>query len=114
MMTGERVNRIIEGPGNGSEILIANGFFPSSKTCSSCGQVKEDLKISDRTYRCGCGLELDRDLNAAMNLKRYGEFHRSLSKKKACGEERSQSVVLDGAPLGSRKETGDLTDVRFS
>jgi putative transposase len=98
----------------GSEIILADRFFPSSKTCSQCGQIKDDLKLSDRVYRCECGLVLDRDLNAAINLKRYGEFPRSLSKQKACGKERSQflaarSAAWDGAPLRSGKETGDLS-----
>lgn len=45
-------------------------FFPSSKICSSCGNVKSDLKLSDRTYHCTeCGLVIDRDLNASLNLR---------------------------------------------
>lgn len=55
------------------EIIIANRFFPSSKTCSNCGSIKKDLSLSDRTYHCDCGLDIDRDLNAAINLKGYGE-----------------------------------------
>ena len=55
------------------EIVIANRFFPSSKTCSACGSIKKDLSLSDRTYHCDCGLKIDRDLNAAINLKHYGE-----------------------------------------
>jgi len=47
-------------------------FFPSSKLCSSCGQIKDDLKLSERTYICDCGLILDRDLNASINIKREG------------------------------------------
>lgn len=46
-------------------------FFPSSKTCSGCGNVKKTLKLSERTYNCECGLEIDRDLNAAINLAMY-------------------------------------------
>lgn len=50
----------------------ANRFYPSSKTCSCCGCIKSDLKLSDRTYVCKeCGLVIDRDLNAAINLQRY-------------------------------------------
>lgn len=75
----------------GSEIIVADRFFPSSKICSSCGLIKEDLTLKDRVYRCECGLILDRDINAALNLKRYGEFHRNLYKNKACGEEKLQS-----------------------
>ncbi|MGH9198263.1 MAG: RNA-guided endonuclease InsQ/TnpB family protein, partial [Acidimicrobiia bacterium] len=57
----------------GVELIIAPRGLASSKTCSSCGQRKDDLSLSDRTYRCeGCGVELDRDLNAAINLARHG------------------------------------------
>jgi putative transposase len=53
----------------GSELVIHNRFFPSSKTCSNCGEVKESLKLSERVYRCEhCGLIEDRDVNAAKNL----------------------------------------------
>jgi len=50
-------------------------FFPSSKTCSRCGKIKKDLKLSDRVYKCDCGFEIDRDLNAAINIK--NEFLKS-------------------------------------
>jgi len=54
----------------GIKIVKADRFFPSSKTCSDCGCIKSDLKLSDRIYKCtDCGLEIDRDLNAAINLK---------------------------------------------
>jgi putative transposase len=53
----------------GSELVIHDRFFASSKTCSRCGAVKEELPLSERTYRCeSCGLVLDRDVNAARNL----------------------------------------------
>lgn len=48
-------------------------FYPSSKTCSCCGSVKKDLKLKERVYRCEkCGLEIDRDKNASINLGNYG------------------------------------------
>ena len=53
----------------GNLIEIADRFFPSSKTCSSCGKKKETLTLSDRVYTCSCGLSVDRDLNAAICLK---------------------------------------------
>lgn len=57
---------------NGIEFIQANRFYPSSKTCSCCGNVKRDLKLSDRTYKCDiCGLTIDRDYNAAINLSKY-------------------------------------------
>jgi len=57
---------------NGGSVLEADRFFPSSKTCSECGTIKEDLKLSDRTFQCDCGLRMDRDLNASINLEHYG------------------------------------------
>ena len=54
----------------GKELVIADRFYPSSKTCSCCGQVKKTLTLSQRTYACDhCGLVIDRDLNASLNLK---------------------------------------------
>ena len=50
-------------------VLYADAFYPSSKTCSHCGNVKEALSLSERTYNCEqCGYVEDRDLNAAKNL----------------------------------------------
>ena len=57
----------------GGTLVVADRFFPSSKTCSSCGRAKAELSLAERTYRREhCGLELDRDLNAALNLVAYG------------------------------------------
>ena len=58
---------------NNIQVIIADRFFPSSKLCSCCGNIKKDLKLSDRIYRCECGNVIDRDYQAALNLKRYGE-----------------------------------------
>src|SRR3712207_1149593 len=55
----------------GIEFIEANKWYPSSKTCSCCGAIKKDLKLSDRVYKCNCGLVIDRDLNASINLSRY-------------------------------------------
>jgi putative transposase len=53
----------------GSQLLVADRFFPSSKTCSACGWAKAKLTLAERTFICeACGLRLDRDLNAARNL----------------------------------------------
>ena len=56
---------------NGIEFMQVDRFYPSSKKCSCCGNIKKDLKLSDRMYVCKCGLNIDRDLNAAINLKNY-------------------------------------------
>ena len=54
----------------GIKLVQVDRFYPSSKTCSHCGHIKKDLKLSDRTYVCAkCGTVLDRDLNAAINLE---------------------------------------------
>jgi putative transposase len=53
----------------GSRLIVADRFYPSSKTCSACGWVKAKLTLAERTFTCeACGLQLDRDLNAARNL----------------------------------------------
>jgi putative transposase len=57
----------------GIEFLQVPRFYPSSKTCSSCGQIKTDLKLSDRIYKCDCGLKIDRDKNASLNLANYNK-----------------------------------------
>ena len=59
---------------NNVQVIIADRFFPSSKLCSCCGNIKKDLKLSDRIYKCECGNVIDRDYQASLNLKRYGEM----------------------------------------
>ncbi len=57
----------------GCEIIIANRWFPSSKTCSNCGHI-QDMPLKERTYNCrSCGHSMDRDLNAAINLSRLAK-----------------------------------------
>ena len=58
---------------NGIQLIVADRFYPSSKLCSCCGNIKKNLKLSDRIYRCECGNVIDRDFQAAINLKTYGE-----------------------------------------
>ena len=56
----------------GIEFVQVDRFYPSSKTCSCCGNLKKDLKLKDRAYMCeNCGFIIDRDYNAAINLMRY-------------------------------------------
>ena len=58
---------------NNIPVIIVDRWFPSSKLCSCCGNIKKDLKLSDRIYKCECGNIIDRDYQAALNLKIYGE-----------------------------------------
>ena len=54
---------------NGMELRVANRWYPSSKTCHCCKNIRKDLKLSDRIFKCDCGYIEDRDLNAALNLR---------------------------------------------
>lgn len=54
---------------NGIELRVVDRFYPSSKRCHCCGQIKKDLKLSDRVYKCNCGYVEDRDFNASLNLR---------------------------------------------
>ncbi|KGM93365.1 transposase (plasmid) [Clostridium botulinum] len=57
---------------NSIKFIQVDRFYPSSKTCSCCGNIKKDLKLSDRVYKCyKCGLAIDRDKNASINLSNY-------------------------------------------
>jgi putative transposase len=59
---------------HGSRLVVADRFYPSSKTCSACGWVKAKLTLAERTFTCeACGLRLDRDLNAARNLAKLAQ-----------------------------------------
>ncbi len=103
-----------KGKWNDCIILTADRFFPSSKTCSECGWVNEDLKLSDREWVClDCGCVHDRDHNAAVNLENWGVNAllavSSTESLNACGEEgsgggpRRYETGLDEA--GSRRES---------
>ena len=54
---------------NNIELRIVDRFYPSSKICHCCGQIKKDLKLKDRIYKCDCGYIEDRDYNASLNLR---------------------------------------------
>lgn len=56
----------------GKQLVKIDRWFPSSKTCSHCGAVKDGLPLSERTYRCVCGFVCDRDVNAAINIRNEG------------------------------------------
>ena len=59
---------------NNISLIIADRWFPSSKMCSQCGEINKFLTLKDRTYVCKeCGIVLDRDFNASINLKHYAE-----------------------------------------
>ena len=85
----------------GARVVVADRFYPSSKTCSCCGSVKQSLSLSTRTFVCGdCGAAVDRDENAAQNL----EFIAVSSTVSACGEERSGAVRKSRVKRASKKQ----------
>ncbi len=90
----------------GSQLTVVDRFFPSSKTCSDCGEIKKDLKLKDRTFVCpSCGFFLDRDLNAAINLSKAGS-----SPVSACGVSNQRNAEAKRAQR-SRKETSDYVQL---
>lgn len=87
---------------NGVTIKRADRFYPSSKTCSVCGNVKHDLKLKDRTYRCDkCGAVIDRDYNASLNLL-------GLIANKQIGADYPESTPADLTALLSRFERNGI------
>ena len=68
------------------KLIRIDRWYPSSKTCSCCGKIKEDLQLGDRIYECACGNRMDRDQNAAINICREGirKSGMILDKKKIC------------------------------
>lgn len=88
-----------KGKWYGCEIVIADRWFPSSKTCSDCSWINEDLTLADRVFHCdSCGLEIDRDLNASYNLESYTVSSTGIN---ACGEVSSGSMLNGRAKLTS-------------
>lgn len=80
-----------------------NQWIPSSKKCSCCGNIKSDLTLSDRIYECSCGLKLDRDLNASINILNEGlKFYNTVGTTEinACGnmiqgiESAQEAIIL--------------------
>ena len=92
----------------GIEIIIADRFYPSSKTCSYCGAIKPGLKLRDRTFKCNeCGLEIDRDLNASLNLYRYSTV--SSTGIKVCGVPHQTGVAK--AKQGTMKQKLNIKSI---
>jgi putative transposase len=98
----------------GCQVLVASRWEPSSKTCSGCGWVDEDLTLADRTFRCEqCGQVLDRDLNAAINLAKLAKLAGSSSERQnACGEESAGqrlAALVKLSPLKQEPNTFDAS-----
>ena len=85
----------------GAALRVIDRWYPSSKTCSKCGRVKAKLSLAERVYKCdGCGLVMDRDLNAALNINVAGSAPETLN---AHGEAVKRGDLSDRATLDSVK-----------
>ncbi|NET29664.1 MAG: transposase [Okeania sp. SIO1I7] len=81
---------------SGGTVVLADQWFPSSKTCHNCGCINQELKLKDRTFNCPhCGMRIDRDLNAALVLSQYGE----INQKNRVGCTRIYACELDEGGL---------------
>jgi putative transposase len=98
----------------GAEIVHAHRWFPSSKLCSGCGVVKAKLHLAERTYVCdSCGLVIDRDLNAAVNLARHAQRETDPSTGVVTGGadcKTSPDGEAGGCETRTRAEVGDNAD----
>jgi putative transposase len=94
----------------GSTLIVADRFYPSSKLCSGCGTIKDALGLSERVYCCDvCGLSLDRDENAAINLRRLGlrEFQLPVDRREVTPAERkalARALVAGVKPASLNQE----------
>ena len=87
---------------SGAVLRVVDRWFPSSKTCSNCGVVKAKLSLSERTFNCdACGLSLDRDLNAAINIRVAGSAPETLNARG--GDVRRNQHTVGGADLGEAR-----------
>ena len=82
---------------NSVSLLVADRFFPSSKLCSACGAINDNLTLTDRTWNCDCGARHDRDRNAAINLSRLAFTTASSAGSHACGKNVSPPDLSGGS-----------------
>jgi putative transposase len=114
---GEFVRQLeYKAPWYGSTVVKADRFFPSSKTCSSCGAVKAKLPLEIRTYHCeACGLTLDREINAAINLAGWTGNSTPAGTRSVAGRRgeirpKRQRLVVRAHPDEASTETPTIVD----
>ena len=92
----------------GAALRVIDRWYPSSKTCSGCGRAKAKLSLSERVYRCdGCGLAIDRDLNAAINIKVAGSAPETLNARGGTGRRNDLSGRATRVPVKCEPSRGD-------
>ena len=98
---------------SGAVLRVVDRWYPSSKTCSHCGVVKAKLSLSERTFNCdACGLSIDRDVNAAINIKVAGSAPETLN---ARGEDvrRANGMLGNADPGEARTKQSPAGGVRL-
>ena len=89
----------------GAELVACDRWFPSTKTCSRCGTVKQQMGLAERVFYCGgCGLVMDRDRNAAVNLAAWAERHHAQAPDRQAGGRATNAPGGEGA--GRRRGDG--------
>jgi putative transposase len=92
----------------GTDLVTASRWFPSSKICSACGRISEELPLSIREWTCECGTFHDRDINAARN-RRYALDRASCARINACGEEGSGAGLTASVKPASLKQESAMS-----
>jgi putative transposase len=93
----------------GSQLIIVDRFYPSSKICSNCGRIKDSLLLSERLFGCDhCHLKIDRDLNAAKNLEKIG---RATAKLTPVDKSEPTPLVEAGSKIDSKVLFIKLSDL---
>jgi len=93
----------------GACLITASRWFPSSKMCSACARIAEELRLSVREWTCLCGRFHDRDINAARNLCRYALDRASCARINACGEEGSGAGLTPSVKPASLKQESAMS-----
>jgi putative transposase len=89
-----------------AELVVCDRWFPSTKTCSRCGRVKQQMGLAERVFRCdACGLAVDRDRNAAANLAAWAERHHAQAPDRQAGGRATNAPGGEGA--GHRRGDGE-------
>ena len=96
-----------KGQWYGCQIILAPRFYPSSKRCSQCGHIKVKMDLSERVYICEhCGLVIDRDLNAAINLEHFSTG--SSPERYACGEKINPGYQAVLVEAGTEQQSSNV------
>ena len=86
----------------GKHLHKIDRWFPSSKTCNACGSIKQTLTLAERVFKCDdCGHEMDRDLNAALNIDQLGRNKYGLNDRNKC-----LSDMVDGGEIQMNLTSG--------